>query len=239
MSAPTQARRDLHDAAAADDSDASLAWEPEIPAEGVPLPGSRVLVPDVKGGACIVVLGRGPEGTSADPTELHPLVPGEGIDIVGPDPHFPTSFTATRGGVHLDATGARDGVYVRIHGPVRLRHGDPLRIGHTRLRFETAARGESGWGALVQLREDGWPIERFVLRGLGATLGRTQGDVVIARDPWISGRHCRVVSDPTGIYLDDLGSEHGTFRVARVGELLPYEAVLLVDDRAMRVVRGA
>ena len=239
---------------AVEESERSLAWEPEssewtrkiITTPGTPSPlrfedtGSHQLRvandPDrLIGGSVVVALGRGAAGIDHPPTDLNVLERHESLDIIGPDPNFPTTFTAVRGGVRLDQVGALDAVFVRIDYPAPLRHGDLFKVGNTVVRYEAAPRGVAGWGYVIRLREDGWPLDRCPVDGIGITVGSYEAGLTIDGDPLCSPHHCRVVSDPLGTYLDDLDSAFGTYRSARPGELLPYGSMLRMGEQVVRI----
>lgn len=222
---------------------AALKWEPEPVDELIEqaptlraVPGLAARTPSVRG-VVLVALGDGPDGLHREPKEMCLLEEHEALDLVGLDPHCPTTFVADNDGLRLDAVGAVDGVYVRISNPVPINHGDTFLIGMTRMRFEGARTraGHDAWGALVRLREDGWPTERFEVLGLGATIGRSRGDVVLSHDPFLSHRHCRVVADSTGVYLDDLDSVNGTFRMVHPDEHLPVGSIIRVGESTLRI----
>jgi len=42
-------------------------------------------------------------------------------------------------------------------------------------------------------------------------IGRSPDCQLILDDDYVSTRHARVVSDPNGIYIEDLGSTNGTY----------------------------
>lgn len=187
------------------------------------------------GGAVVVALGRGAAGIDHPPTDAHVLERGESLDIIGPDPSLPTTFTAMRGGVRLDQVGGLDAVFVRTDFPAPLRDGDLFKLGNTVVRYEAPSPGSRGCGQLVRLRVDGWPLDRCPVDGLGATIGSYEAGLTIADDPLCSPHHCRVVSDPLGTYLEDLDSAFGTYRSARPGELLPYGAMLRLGEQVVRI----
>jgi pSer/pThr/pTyr-binding forkhead associated (FHA) protein len=62
-----------------------------------------------------------------------------------------------------------------------------------------------------------WPV----------VLGRECADVVQVADPWVSRRHCRIGRVNSTLWIEDLGSRHGTF----VNGALVREAVLLPGDK--------
>lgn len=51
------------------------------------------------------------------------------------------------------------------------------------------------------------------------TIGRDSGqDVVIGHDPAVSRRHARIVREGDQLFLEDMGSSHGTFMEGRTIE---------------------
>ncbi|MEM6991758.1 MAG: FHA domain-containing protein [Myxococcota bacterium] len=235
-----------------DPNGVSLAWQPEPALEPVPPPppafGSGIPVSrpptgaveraaGVPKGVTIAVLGEGPDGLHRETSTRYPLDHEEALDIVGLDPRCPTILVAEDGGVRLQDVGASDGVFLRVTAAVGLRHGDRFVLGGTTMRYEGAAAGSvtGAWGSVVRLREDGWPVERFDVSGLGATIGRSRGDIVLTHDPFVAQAHCRIVRDATGVYLDDLRSANGTFRAASNGDLFPAGSILRLGAVALRV----
>lgn len=228
--------------------DVSLSWQPDVvdratPEQERPTPGllselaaGRSATKKSEGGAVVSVLGQGPDGLHREVTGAFPLECDEALDIVGLDPRCPTIFVAEARGVRLEDVGAADGVYVKISGPVPLSAGEAFLLGTTVMRYEAATRASStAWGSLLRYRDDGWPLESHEVSGLGVTIGRTRGDVVLRHDPFLSAQHCRIVGDATGVYLDDLQSDNGTFRAVRPGERLAYGAIIRLGNTTLRV----
>lgn len=220
----------------------SLEWLDELPTL-VPEPptSSEMSAPRgvvrMDGGAVLSVLGSGADGLHRSVTEVYPLEHDEALDIIGEDGGRPTTFFAVEGGVRLECIGAVPGVFAKIDSRVALEPGDRFLVGMSMLRFEAAQThpGHDAWGSVVRLREDGWPVQRFEVTGQGARIGRSRGDIVLTHDPFLSHRHCRVFGDGGGVWLEDEGSNNGTFRMVRSGELLPFGTVLRIGDATLRV----
>lgn len=69
-----------------------------------------------------------------------------------------------------------------------------------------------------------------------ATIGRrTSNDVVIAGDPFVSGRHAEIVCDDTGCYVTDLNSTNGT--VLNGVKLEPGQRVRMEDGDELTIGR--
>jgi pSer/pThr/pTyr-binding forkhead associated (FHA) protein len=92
------------------------------------------------------------------------------------------------------------------------------------------------------------PLYRFVplsesaqevlVRPGAMTIGRRTGNtVVLAGDPYVSGRHAEVTCDATGCYLSDLGSTNGT--LVNGERLEPGQKQLLLDGDEIQIGQGA
>ncbi len=83
-------------------------------------------------------------------------------------------------------------------------------------------------------RDDG---ERIRVRGDAFTIGRTEGDLVIAFDRMMSGKHARLtrefVQDRFRWYLNDLQSSNGTFVRAK-SALLAHDQEFMVGSTRFR-----
>ena len=191
----------------------------------------------MQGGAVLAVLGGGADGLHQPITEVYPLEYDEALDIIAEEGGRPTTFFAVDGGVRLECVGTVPGVFAKIESRVALQPGDRFMVGMNVLRFEAAQTqpGHDVWGSIARLREDGWAVQRFEVAGQGARIGRSRGDVVLAHDPFLSHRHCYVFGDRGGVFLEDEGSNNGTFRMVRSGELLPFGTVLRIGEATLRV----
>ena len=56
---------------------------------------------------------------------------------------------------------------------------------------------------------------------------------------WISAcqsaRHCQIVGDDSGVFLEDLGSSNGTYVRVRSGDVIPFGALMLIGQKLFRI----
>lgn len=77
-------------------------------------------------------------------------------------------------------------------------------------------------GRLVVLVEDGSEGKSFDLHGPQMDIGRLEGDIVLADDPYVSPRHARLMWTEGRWVVRDLGSTNGVY--ARVQGAVPLES---------------
>jgi hypothetical protein len=78
------------------------------------------------------------------------------------------------------------------------------------LRHRTRPRPVKVQARLAILYEDG-ETTTVVLRGPTTTIGRAADNVVVLRDPHVSGRHAEISASDRGFEVTDLGSVNGTY----------------------------
>ena len=66
-------------------------------------------------------------------------------------------------------------------------------------------------GRLVSILKDGSDGQAFSLKEGNTDIGRTEGDIVLADDPYLSPRHARVRSGSGRFYVRDLDSANGVY----------------------------
>jgi pSer/pThr/pTyr-binding forkhead associated (FHA) protein len=69
---------------------------------------------------------------------------------------------------------------------------------------------QPGFGRLVAITKSGADGESFALLD-GIDIGRTEGQIVVAEDPYLSPRHARIVRTGGKFVLRDLGSTNGVY----------------------------
>ena len=98
-----------------------------------------------------------------------------------------------------------------------------------------AADGEEP--AVARLKANAAGLKDILIRVGTTTIGRRPGNtVVIAGDPYISGRHAELLCDATGCYLVDSGSTNGT--VVNGERLEPGQKQLLLDGDEVTIGEG-
>lgn len=104
----------------------------------------------------------------------------------------------------------------RVNGaPVdrrRLRHGDVIEVGLTKIRFEDERAVASGEASACYLE---WTAgdrkgERVPLAAARTSFGRRESNTVVLADKMASSHHAEIVRDLNGYTIRDLGSTNGT-----------------------------
>ena len=200
----------------------------------------------------------GPDG---QPVGERALAPGEHLEVgreVGPpwdddaylDPHH-ASISVTDDGLLVEDNGSLNGVFVKLSERVEVQDGDLFRVGQELLLYEdlpeptptddgTERMGSPNpgyWGRLSILVDPDAASSAFPIEGDGIMIGREQGDITFPQDGYVSGKHCRVVGDDTGVYMEDLGSSNGTYMRVRSGVTLPFGSLVLIGQKLFQVER--
>jgi len=130
---------------------------------------------------------------------------------------------------------SQNGVYVRQRQDSELASGDMFVLGRKLFRFATQSREEAEgggegtvvWSGAPKLRRGpvtaklelikitGEIMQEFPLEKPETTLGRATGDLVFKDDPYMSGKHARVVAQAGRFILQDLKSRNGVYRRIR------------------------
>jgi pSer/pThr/pTyr-binding forkhead associated (FHA) protein len=144
----------------------------------------------------------------------------------------------------------RNGVYIRIAGPVELQDGNYVLVGKQVLRFETVPDAEktvrpavehgmilfgtplkSPWGRLRQLTSAGTSRDVYHLTRSDLILGREQGDIVFSDDEFMSRRHALLQFRGNRAMISDQGSSNGTYvRLTGQHALDPGQMIRLGDE---------
>ncbi|TVR03548.1 MAG: FHA domain-containing protein [Deltaproteobacteria bacterium] len=158
-------------------------------------------------------------------------------------------------GAQITDMGTPNGVFLRMNASTALQHGDEIRIGQERLRFElldqlpplTPAPGDGtkiigsprggAWARLCRLSAHNESSIVFLLRQDEHRLGREQGDILFPDDGYVSGRHARIYREGGQAFVEDLGSSNGTFLRIRETTPLPPNALVLLGEKPYRFVR--
>jgi pSer/pThr/pTyr-binding forkhead associated (FHA) protein len=161
------------------------------------------------------------------------------------------------GALWLDPLSTRNGVFVRIREPARLRAGDEFSIGAQRFRVmadsdrprvaEPGHDGTSLYGtqgrkgvALMLLRLGNIPALNEVIHRPQRllSLGRAGCDVNIANDGFVSERHAQLTQLDDGdqsILLEDTRSRNGTYLRIRRPQRMQHGDLLLVGEQVLRI----
>ena len=93
------------------------------------------------------------------------------------------------------------------------------------------------WGRLSLMVEPNVASQAYPIEGEGITIGRESGDITFPGDGYVSGSHCHIVGDDTGVYVEDLGSSNGTYMRVRSGAVLPYGSLVLIGQKLFQFER--
>ena len=167
------------------------------------------------------------------------------------DPHH-AEFNPTPEGLQINDLGSLNGVYLKLDGRIDLQDRDMFRVGQELMLYEdlpepaptdegTEIMGSPNpgyWGRLSVMVSPDRSIAAFPLQNEGITIGRELGDITFPDDGYVSGTHCRVVGDESGVFLEDLGSSNGTYMRVRPGQIIPPGRLILVGQQLFRVEPG-
>lgn len=236
---------------------ASPAPAPPVSSPRPAVPGPSPTPTGATAAARLIMLG--PDGT---PIGERVLAAGETLAIgriAGPpwdeDAYLDGehgALTPYEEGIQADDYDSLNGIYVKLVGRVEIHHGDQFRVGQELLRYEdlpeptptedgTERMGSPNpgyWGRLSLMVEPEVASQGFAIEGEGITIGRESGDITFPHDGYVSGSHCHVVGDDTGVYIEDLGSSNGTYMRVRSGAVLPYGSLVLIGQKLFQFERA-
>ncbi|HMF44289.1 MAG TPA: FHA domain-containing protein [Polyangia bacterium] len=181
-------------------------------------------------------------------------------DLLFEDPHLAARharIVASLTGRVLTPLETRNGVYVRLRGPVDLQDGDYLLMGKQVLRFETVSEPERNvrpavehgvvvfgtpvrppWARLRQITPAGVGRDVFHLARPDMVLGREIGDIIFSEDEFMSRRHAQISYRNGRGHLEDLGSSNGTFLRLRGPHGLASGDLIRLGDELLRFEIG-
>ncbi|TPV95569.1 MAG: FHA domain-containing protein [Myxococcales bacterium FL481] len=162
------------------------------------------------------------------------------------------ALTVAHEGVRVDDFDSLNGVFVKLEGRVELRDGDQFRVGQELILYQDlpepalSADGSEQmgspnpgyWGRISVIISPGQTCAAYPIKERGLVIGREAGDARFPEDGYVSGRHCAVVGDDSGVYLEDLGSSNGTYVRVRTGDTVPFGSLVLFGQQLFRVERG-
>jgi pSer/pThr/pTyr-binding forkhead associated (FHA) protein len=204
-------------------------------------------------GKLVLINPDGSEGSSFPLSEGSTLVGRNAGRLFAGDAYMSpvhATFVLNAGGCTVRDEQSLNGVYIKIgrDRPVRLGHGDIFRIGQEIIRFETmpapqAVNGVDPMGSpnpgflgricLVVGRESIGNAHTIAPDGMH--IGRERGDVIFPEDGYVSGLHCRIHHDGSGVVLTDVGSSNGTFVRIRGERRIGNGELLLMGQQLFRI----
>jgi pSer/pThr/pTyr-binding forkhead associated (FHA) protein len=90
-------------------------------------------------------------------------------------------------------------------------------------------------GKIVRIAKDGSEGVHHPISTEQTDVGRTEGNIILPDDPYLSPRHARIVARPgIGLVLADLGSVNGTYVRLRTPHPLTHGDLLLLGQQVLR-----
>ena len=201
----------------------------------------------------------GPDG---QPVGERALAAGETLEIgrdCGPpweddaylDPRH-AALQVTDEGLIIEDFDSLNGVFLKLVDRVEIQHGDQFRVGQELLLYEdlpeptptadgTERMGSPNpgyWGRVNILVDPAHPSMAFPIEAESLTIGREHGDITFPQDGYVSGQHCRIVGDDTGVYMEDVGSSNGTYMRVRSGQVVPFGSLILIGQKLFQIEAG-
>jgi pSer/pThr/pTyr-binding forkhead associated (FHA) protein len=160
------------------------------------------------------------------------------------------------GRLFVEDAGTLNGTFLRIRARVRLEHRDVLVVGRHVLRFEllefdeedqrtmegdplTRVMGVQGTpprARLVKRQEEGFRGMPFYFGTKRYVLGRTEGTHRFTTDDRMSRRHTQIEFAEGGFWIEDLGSQNGTFLRLSGPRALDRGDVVRMGDQHFKVL---
>jgi pSer/pThr/pTyr-binding forkhead associated (FHA) protein len=181
-------------------------------------------------------------------------------DLLFEDPHLASRharIVASLTGRVLTPLENRNGVYVRLRGPIDLQDGDTLLIGKQVLRFELITDAERNlrpalehgvvvfgtpvrppWARIRQITPAAVTRDVYHLTRPDVVLGRETGDLIFSDDEFMSRRHAQIAFRNGRGHLEDLGSSNGTFLRLRGPHGLNSGDLIRMGDELLRFEIG-
>ncbi len=158
--------------------------------------------------------------------------------------------------LYISDEASANGVFVRVHEPVRLAAGDHFLCGEQLFRVEMASSDDvvpAADGTLfyaspqrpssfrvVQVLEGGAEGMVFCAKDNTVHIGRVECDMNFAEDSYMSGRHAKVeLAGGQAFTLSDLGSKNGSFVRVKGKHKLVSQDHIFIGKQLLRIEFGA
>jgi pSer/pThr/pTyr-binding forkhead associated (FHA) protein len=161
-----------------------------------------------------------------------------------------------QGRLCVEDNGTLNGIFYRIREPWVLDHRDVIQIGRHVMRFELLSneeedprtiegdpytrvlgvQGSPPRSRLVKRQDDGFTGMPFFFGTRAYVLGRTSGTHRFTKDDRMSRRHAALNWKDERYYLEDLGSQNGTFIQIRGSRTLDVGDVVKMGEQYFKVL---
>ncbi len=102
-------------------------------------------------------------------------------------------------------------------------------------RTDSSASPDTSVARIVTILKDGSEGQVYRISGATTDIGRTEGNILLADDPYLSPRHARITVRDGQYYLRDLGSVNGIYYKVREAMALTSGDVILLGQQVLRV----
>jgi pSer/pThr/pTyr-binding forkhead associated (FHA) protein len=102
-------------------------------------------------------------------------------------------------------------------------------------RTDASASPDAAVARIVTILKDGSEGQVYRISGATTDIGRTEGNILLADDPYLSPRHARITVRDGQYYLRDLGSVNGIFYKLREAMSLTSGDVVLLGQQVLRL----
>ena len=166
------------------------------------------------------------------------------------------SLNKREGKLVLKDLGSQNGTFVKQRQDTELLPGDVFVLGRELFRFTTTrmeeAPQQNGMGTAVMsgapnlqtgpvtaklehIQLSGDVVKEWSLDKPETNIGRTTGDLTFSDDPYMSGKHARIVAQPGHFILQDMKSRNGIYRRIRESVTLQNGDEFFLGEERFRV----
>jgi len=235
---------------------ARIALFPERRLRSAPVALRASTAPQARARASLVLIhGDGEDGATHPLRALEHLVGRtEGVILFPEDDYLSPRhalFFYRSNRLYVRDEGSRNGIFLRIRGPIELADQDLILAGEELLRFERlvppiptpepdgtffcSSPSPRGTFRLVQLQEGGREGLIYCARTNVIVIGRENADINFPLDRFLSRHHSRVERVGDSFLLADLGSKNGTYLRLRGERELQHNDFLFLGKNLLRV----